>query len=313
MENKYIKFFVVALAVAVIVPQIALAAWWNPFSWGIWNSIFHFQQTTQKQEKLIGGDKDVHGCLPAAGYTWCEVKNKCLRTWEEKCEAVQADFSKLNKDELLHKLFPNLTFKNGVAGMPEKDVYQMLKLSLEKSEIGNFTNKNEKQLLLEVKLDGVPHVGGLYHAYLGVFDSNGNLLTPSSQFGSVAQFSQNEDPLLFNNDKAQFGGDLGQFEFYDCNDGLKYILFISGGCPNSTCCSSGGNVYKVTGGSFEKVQAIDYKFLGITTSEGDYLGLKMTLSGDKINVQKTPFSSDSGCTATDFRKLKWDNNKCIFK
>jgi hypothetical protein len=33
----------------------------------------------------IGGDKDAHGCLPAAGYTWCEQKQKCLREWEEKC------------------------------------------------------------------------------------------------------------------------------------------------------------------------------------------------------------------------------------
>jgi hypothetical protein len=37
-------------------------------------------------QRLIGGDKDSHGCLIAAGYSWCEAKNKCLRTWEEKCE-----------------------------------------------------------------------------------------------------------------------------------------------------------------------------------------------------------------------------------
>jgi hypothetical protein len=37
---------------------------------------------------IIGGDKDSHGCIGSAGYSWCEVKNKCLRVWEEKCEAV---------------------------------------------------------------------------------------------------------------------------------------------------------------------------------------------------------------------------------
>jgi hypothetical protein len=37
-------------------------------------------------EKPIGGDKDEHGCLIAAGYSWCEAKQKCLRTWEEPCE-----------------------------------------------------------------------------------------------------------------------------------------------------------------------------------------------------------------------------------
>ena len=37
-------------------------------------------------EKLIGGDKDAHACLIGAGYSWCEEKQKCLRSFEEKCE-----------------------------------------------------------------------------------------------------------------------------------------------------------------------------------------------------------------------------------
>jgi hypothetical protein len=36
-------------------------------------------------QTLVGGDKDVHGCIPSAGYSWCPPKNKCLRIWEEKC------------------------------------------------------------------------------------------------------------------------------------------------------------------------------------------------------------------------------------
>lgn len=42
-------------------------------------------------QELIGGQKDVHGCLIAAGYSWCEPKQRCLRIWEEKCyEAEEA-------------------------------------------------------------------------------------------------------------------------------------------------------------------------------------------------------------------------------
>ena len=44
-------------------------------------------------EPIIGGDKDSHGCLPSAGYSWCEAKQKCLRVWEENCTASIADFS----------------------------------------------------------------------------------------------------------------------------------------------------------------------------------------------------------------------------
>lgn len=36
--------------------------------------------------EIVGGDKDENGCIGSAGYSWCEVKNKCLRIWEEKCE-----------------------------------------------------------------------------------------------------------------------------------------------------------------------------------------------------------------------------------
>ncbi|NTV44673.1 MAG: META domain-containing protein [Candidatus Yonathbacteria bacterium] len=36
---------------------------------------------------IVGGDSDEHGCKASAGYSWCEVKNKCLRPWEEACVA----------------------------------------------------------------------------------------------------------------------------------------------------------------------------------------------------------------------------------
>lgn len=42
-------------------------------------------ETTQAP---LGGDRDKHGCIPSAGYSWCEAKKKCLREWEEECEEV---------------------------------------------------------------------------------------------------------------------------------------------------------------------------------------------------------------------------------
>ncbi|MFA6897487.1 MAG: hypothetical protein WCQ96_04355 [Patescibacteria group bacterium] len=38
-------------------------------------------------QNIVGNDKDEHGCIGSAGYTWCEAKKKCIRSWEEKCEA----------------------------------------------------------------------------------------------------------------------------------------------------------------------------------------------------------------------------------
>ena len=42
-------------------------------------------QSADSDQQLIGGDKDEHGCIGSAGYTWCQEKQKCLRTWEELC------------------------------------------------------------------------------------------------------------------------------------------------------------------------------------------------------------------------------------
>jgi hypothetical protein len=43
-------------------------------------------QSNPTTTDIVGGDKDIHGCIGSAGYSWCAVKNKCLRVWEEKCE-----------------------------------------------------------------------------------------------------------------------------------------------------------------------------------------------------------------------------------
>jgi len=48
------------------------------------------------EDKLIGGDKDKHDCLIAAGYSWCQEKEKCLREWEEPCIQEKA-FEYLSK------------------------------------------------------------------------------------------------------------------------------------------------------------------------------------------------------------------------
>ena len=33
----------------------------------------------------LGGTKDLHGCIPSAGFQWCEALGKCHRPWETAC------------------------------------------------------------------------------------------------------------------------------------------------------------------------------------------------------------------------------------
>ena len=44
-------------------------------------------KTSNRAQQMVGGDKDEHGCIGSAGYTWCEEKGACIRLWEEDCSA----------------------------------------------------------------------------------------------------------------------------------------------------------------------------------------------------------------------------------
>jgi membrane-bound inhibitor of C-type lysozyme len=69
--------------------------------------------------KMVGSDRDAHGCIGSAGYSWCEVKQKCLRPWEEDCAAATS--SKIVKyycqEGVLHAVYGTssveLTLKDG--------------------------------------------------------------------------------------------------------------------------------------------------------------------------------------------------------
>ena len=51
-----------------------------------------FQEESASPRGLIGGQRAEQGCLPAAGYSWCPSKNKCLRVWEEYCEELKEQY-----------------------------------------------------------------------------------------------------------------------------------------------------------------------------------------------------------------------------
>lgn len=34
---------------------------------------------------IVGGDRDIHGCIGSAGYSWCASLGSCVRPWETSC------------------------------------------------------------------------------------------------------------------------------------------------------------------------------------------------------------------------------------
>jgi hypothetical protein len=91
-----------------------------------------------KEQQLLGGDKDEHGCIGSAGYAWCETKQKCLREWEEKCELVPTVSGDSLKEEIITQVKAAIIEKNG----PEAE-----KLNITVSEIeGNFAKGGASQV-----------------------------------------------------------------------------------------------------------------------------------------------------------------------
>ncbi len=43
------------------------------------------------ETKVVGADADVHGCKGSAGYTWSELKQNCIRIFEDGVKMTAAD------------------------------------------------------------------------------------------------------------------------------------------------------------------------------------------------------------------------------
>merc|ERR550534_244437 len=52
---------------------------------------------------MLGGEVDDYGCITSAGYSWCDVLNKCLQPFEEECTAdptVEIDSTEINTEDI---------------------------------------------------------------------------------------------------------------------------------------------------------------------------------------------------------------------
>ena len=66
-------------------------------------------QKVEEQEELVGTDRDEHGCISSAGFSWSELQQTCVQLWEagvrldpievKEGDAVISAFVLFNKDE----------------------------------------------------------------------------------------------------------------------------------------------------------------------------------------------------------------------
>ena len=75
--------------------------------------IIAFSSCSTSKQGLLGNDKDKHGCIASAGYTWSEVRKDCIRTFETGTrlnnainpKATTAAFAVFSSDSSVTELF----------------------------------------------------------------------------------------------------------------------------------------------------------------------------------------------------------------
>jgi hypothetical protein len=227
------------------------------------------------------------------------------------------------RDNILQKMFSKEKVKNGAIKLD----YPMI-VTLNRVIEGHFTVSGKTEKLAIAILEGTPHAGGFYNAFLAIFDDQWNLL--SSPFLTVNQIiveAENSEEPYFSK-KGYFGGDFGEFTFYPCNDDTIQILFAGGKQPNSPVTWSWVRLLKFGGGEFQTLQIIDStseEMKGIQVKSPEWAGsaIRIGLEENKIKIYKEGFRDNippeeewnkgAGSLPDIYsHSLYWDNSLCRF-
>jgi len=86
MKRGFSSILAVLTGLAVIA--VAYYAVFYPKPIPTWKPVVIGTPSPEPSVMTVGGDRDEHGCIGSAGYSWCEIKQKCLRIWEEPCDST---------------------------------------------------------------------------------------------------------------------------------------------------------------------------------------------------------------------------------
>jgi len=60
----------------------------------LFSAVFLTSLVFAQKAPVVGGDKDVHGCKASAGYTYSQLKNDCVRVFEQKIKLKEVSSDK---------------------------------------------------------------------------------------------------------------------------------------------------------------------------------------------------------------------------
>lgn len=104
----------------------------------------------QKAQTKAGTDKDTHGCIASAGYTYSQLKKECIRTFEQKIQlkemATKGNYTAtilFNKDQSKAEIFLKEEKTSVILNRSSKEVWKNATYSLTQDK-GFMLSKNKK-------------------------------------------------------------------------------------------------------------------------------------------------------------------------
>ena len=102
------------------------------------------------QQPKAGADKDAHGCIASAGYTYSELKKECIRTFEQKIQlkeiATKGNYNAavlFNKDQSKAEIFLKEEKKSVILNRSTKGIWKNAAYTLTQNK-GLVLARNKK-------------------------------------------------------------------------------------------------------------------------------------------------------------------------
>ena len=118
------------------------------------NSWENKEEQTVTEQSTVGGDKDEHGCLTAAGETWSQLKQSCIQIFNvgqrlnpietKDGEAVISAFVLFNDDKSEAELFLPNTQSNTILKTTDKKSYENGEYKFDTNDSTLYINNEKK-------------------------------------------------------------------------------------------------------------------------------------------------------------------------
>ncbi len=109
-----------------------------------------------QQTPVLGGDRDAHGCIGSAGYTYSQVKNDCVRLFEQKIQLKEVN-PKGSSTSMTAVIFSE-DMKKAEVFLPEQNSGSLILNRKGKKKIwknGGYTLVPDKKTGYQLKKDNI--------------------------------------------------------------------------------------------------------------------------------------------------------------